>query len=137
MRRILLYASILALAVGVIGAVIGYAVSGTPGIIGAVIGAAIALIFPGITAASILFANRYSRSPQFIGIFFGVVMGGWLLKFIAFLAVVFLLRDQGWLNTQVLFLTMVVAVIGSLTIDVLVVARSRISVVSDLHPSRR
>lgn len=137
LRRILILASIFAGIVAVVAAVIGFVVSGGEGVAGALVGAVLALLFSGVTAASILFANRFHRSEQYLAIFFGVVLGGWIVKFVLFLVAAFVLRDQPWLDPTVLFLTMVVSVIGSLVIDVVVIGRSRIPVVSDLPPSRQ
>jgi hypothetical protein len=92
-----------------------------------------AVVFMGITAASILLANRFASSDVFVGAFFGIVLGGWLLKFIVFIVLVVLLRDAAWLNTTVLFLSLVAGVIASLVVDVLVVAKSRIPYASDVE----
>ncbi|MCU1438048.1 MAG: hypothetical protein JWP66_1135 [Naasia sp.] len=136
MRRILAWEAIVALVAAVGGAAIGWVVSGPEGLAGALIGAAMALFFLGVTAASILVANRSAGTDAFVAAFFGIVLGGWLLKFVVFLALVFLLKDQPWLDTTVLFLTIVAVVLGSLVVDVLVVARSRVPVVSDLPANR-
>jgi hypothetical protein len=48
-----------------------------------------------------------------------------------------LLRDQPWVDTKVLFLTLIVGIVGSLVVDVVVVSRTRIPTVSDLPPERR
>ena len=135
-RRILAYEAGVALVAAVAGAAIGAAVSGMPGLAGALVGAAMALLFLGVTAGSILLANRFAGTDAFLPAFFGIVLGGWLLKFVVFLALVFLLKDAAWLDTTVLFLTIVAVVIGSLAVDVLVVARSRVPVVSDLPADR-
>jgi hypothetical protein len=90
-----------------------------------------AAVFMGITAASILLANRFASSEVFVGAFFGIVLGGWLLKFILFIVLVVMLRDADWLNPVVLFVSIVAGVIGSLVVDVLVVARSRLPYASD------
>jgi hypothetical protein len=87
----------------------------------------------GITAASILFANRFASSDVFVGAFFGIVLGGWLLKFIVFIVLVVVLRDADWLNPTVLFLSLVAGVIASLVVDVLVVAKSRMPYASDVE----
>ena len=97
----------------------------------ALLGTLIAVVFMGITAASILLANRFAGSDLFVGAFFGIVLGGWLLKFILFIVLVVLLRDAEWLDPVVLFLAIVAGVIGSLVVDVLVVARSRLPYASD------
>ena len=51
---------------------------------------------------------------------------------VVFIVLIVLLKDQPWIQTQVLFLTVVVAVIGTLVVDVVVIARSRMPYVSDI-----
>ncbi|WP_210508674.1 hypothetical protein [Naasia sp. SYSU D00057] len=137
MRRALVGGGILAVAVAVVGAPIGYAVSGGPGLVGALLGAAMAFVFLGATAGSILLANRFAGSDAYPAIFFGVVMGSFVLKLVVFLVLAVVLRDQTWLDARVLFLTLVIGIIGSLVVDVLVVSRTRVPIVSDLPPDRR
>ena len=62
---------------------------------------------------------------------FGIAVA-WLLKFVLFLVLVFLLRDQPWIHPQVLFFSIVAGVIGTLVVDVVVVAKSRMPYVSDI-----
>jgi len=69
---------------------------------------------------------------MFVGAFFGIVLGGWLLKFIVFLVVVIVLKDQSWINPVVLFLSLIAGVIGSLVVDVMVMLKSRMPYVSDV-----
>ena len=137
MRRALLGGGILAVAVGVVGAPIGYAVSGNPGLLGALLGAVMAFVFLGTTAGSILLANRFAGSDAYLGLFFGIVMGSFVLKLVLFLVLAVVLRDQTWLDARVLFITLVVGIIGSLVVDVLVVSRTRVPTVSDLPADRR
>lgn len=127
LKKVLLYGAILAVAIAVIGSILGYITVGPVGISSALIGTAMAVVFLAITAVSILVAGKYS-----LGAFFGIVMGAWLLKFVLFLVLIFILRDQPWLNPQVMFLSIVAAVVGTLAVDVVVVARSRMSYVSDI-----
>lgn len=131
LRRVLRYTAVLTLVIAVAAAAIGYLVAGGNGLLSGLLGAAMTLVFLGITAASIVFANRFAGSDLFVPAFFGIVLGGWVLKFIVFLVLVFLLKDQPFVDTTVLFLTVVVSVLGSLAVDVLVVARSRMPYVSD------
>ncbi|MEO7348827.1 MAG: hypothetical protein ABIW32_03045 [Terrimesophilobacter sp.] len=131
-QRILKWGGILAIAIAVIGGATGFLTAGTPGLVSALIGTAMSVLFMGITAASILVALRVSRDPGAIGVFFGIVMGGWILKFVVFLVIVFALKGQPWLESTVLFLTIVAGVLGSLVIDVVVVAKSRMGHVSDI-----
>jgi hypothetical protein len=130
--RILAYGSLLALAIAVIGCIVGGLTVGVPGVLGALIGTAVALVFTGLTAASILIALRVSGGQLISGAFFGIVLGGWLLKFIVFLVVLIVLRDATWVNTLMMFASLVVGVVGSLVVDVVVVTRSRVPYVSEI-----
>lgn len=106
---------------------IGYFVSQTPGVIGGALGAFIAGALSCVTIGSILFANqRFIQSPNFVVIFFGIVAGGWLLKLIAFIVAVVLLRGQTWLDPKILFFGLVAGIVVSLVIDTLVVAKGRL-----------
>ncbi|GAA4368181.1 hypothetical protein [Agromyces bauzanensis] len=133
LRRALAWGVVLAGVVLVVSGILGLVFAGTEGLVSALVGTLMAVVFMGITAASILFANRFASSDLFVGAFFGIVLGGWLLKFIVFIALVVLLRDADWLNPTVLFLSLVAGVIASLVVDVLVVARSRLSYASDVE----
>ncbi len=133
LRRALGWGAALAGVVLVVSAVLGLVFAGGEGLVSALVGTLMAVVFMGITAASILFANRFAGSDLFVGAFFGIVLGGWLLKFIVFIVLVVLLRDAAWLNPTVLFLSLVAGVIASLVVDVLVVAKSRIPYASDVE----
>ena len=135
MKRILAYGGVLAAVIAVVGSVVGYLVAGGRGVASALIGTAIALVFLGITTASVMIATRVSKGDLLNVTFFGIVMGAWLLKFVLFLVVVFLLRGQPWIQPIVLFLSLIVAVLGTLVVDVVVIARSRQPYVSDLPES--
>jgi hypothetical protein len=132
LRRILVYGGILAGGIAVVGAVIGGLVAGGSGVVSALIGTAMAVVFMGITAGSILVANRFAGTSAAIGAFFGIVMGGWLVKFVVFLVLVVLLKDQPWIQPVVLFLSIIAGVVGSLLVDVFVLMRSRMAYASDV-----
>lgn len=131
LRRALLWGACVGLAITVVGAVVGLLVSGPAGLAGGAIGGVIAILFPGMSAASILIANRFSASPVYTAVFFAIVLGGWILKFIVFIVLVMILRGQPWLDPVVLFVTLVAAILASLVVDVVVVARTRLPYVSD------
>ncbi|MEV1130827.1 hypothetical protein [Agromyces sp. NPDC049794] len=133
LRRALLWGAALAAVVLVVSGILGLVFAGTEGLVSALIGTLMAAVFMGITAASILFANRFASSDVFVGAFFGIVLGGWLLKFIVFIVLVVLLRGADWLNPTVLFLSLVAGVIASLVVDVLVVTKSRMPYASDVR----
>lgn len=131
-RASLKWGGLLSLALAVIGGTLGYLVDGNRGLISALIGTAMAVVFLGITAASILFANRWFGTDLFVPIFFGVVMGGWLVKFVLFLVLAVVLREQPWINTTVLFLSVIAGVVVSLVVDVIIVSKSRMPYASDV-----
>ncbi|WP_022893142.1 hypothetical protein [Agromyces subbeticus] len=133
LRRALAWGAVLAGVILVVSAVLGFVFAGVPGLLGGLIGTLMAVVFMGITAASILAANRFASSDLFVGAFFGIVLGGWILKFIVFIVLVVVLRDAEWLNPTVLFLSLVAGVLASLVVDVLVVAKSRLPYVSDVE----
>lgn len=131
LRRALLWGGVLAAVIAVVGGVLGFVFAGTEGLVSALLGTLIAVLFMGLTVGSILLANRFAGSDVFVGAFFGIVLGGWLLKFILFIVLVVALRGAEWLDPVVLFLSIVAGVIGSLVVDVLVVAKSRLPYASD------
>lgn len=132
LRRILVYGGFLALGIGVVGAIVGGLVAGGPGVVSALVGTVMAVVFMGITAGSILLANRFAGSEAAVGAFFAIVLGGWLVKFVVFLVIVVLIKDQPWINPVVLFLSIIAGVIGSLIVDAVVVMKSRMTYVSDV-----
>ncbi|AGW42019.1 hypothetical protein O159_20240 [Leifsonia xyli subsp. cynodontis DSM 46306] len=131
LRAILRYGLLLAAVIAVFGMALGGIGAGWIGVTSALIGTAMAAVFLSVTALSILIANRFIASDLFVGLFFGIVLGGWIVKFVLFLVLAIVLRDQPWIDPVVLFLSLIAGVIGSLAIDVVVVARSRIPYVSD------
>lgn len=131
LKRALLWGGLLAAVILVVAGVLGLVFAGVEGLVSAIVGTLMAVVFMAITAASILLANRFSGSDVFVGAFFGIVLGGWLLKFVLFIVLVVVLRDAPWLNGTVLFLSIVAGVIASLVVDVLVVAKSRLPYASD------
>ncbi|OJX74869.1 MULTISPECIES: hypothetical protein [unclassified Leifsonia] len=132
LKDVLKYGLILALAIAIVGALLGGVFAGWIGVTSALIGTVIAAVFLSITALSILIANRFIGSDLFVGLFFGIVLGGWIVKFVLFLVLAILLRDQPWINPTVLFLSLIAGVIGSLVVDMIVVFRSRVPYVSDV-----
>jgi hypothetical protein len=137
LKNTLLYGGVLAVAIAVIGSVVGFLIDGSVGLVSALVGAAMAFVFLGVTAGSILLANRIANSDFLNPLFFITVLGGWLVKFAVFLVLLFILKDQPWINNVILLLTVIVGVVGSLTVDVIVIARSRQPYVDvELPPSR-
>ena len=110
---------------------VGWWIAGGPGLVGGVLGALFAGLFLGLTIGSIAFANRFIGSELYVPLFFGIVVGGWVLKFVAFIVAAVLLRDQPWLEPKILFFSLVAGVIVSLVIDAFIMTKSRLLYVSD------
>ncbi|WP_083586905.1 hypothetical protein [Agrococcus sp. Marseille-P2731] len=125
MQRILLWGGMLAAAVAIVGGVVGWFLAEGAGVASALVGTALAIVFCMLTAGSIVLALKVSKGEMVSGAFFGVVLGGWLLKFALFIVLVFVLGEQDWLHRGVAFGSLLVAVIGSLVIDCVVIATSR------------
>jgi hypothetical protein len=119
--NILKQGALLILVIAALGGLIGFLVASVNGLLSALVGAAMALVFVSMTAASVWFGGRLS-----LGGFFGVVLGGWIVKLVGFIVLVAILRDAEFIVGPVLFGSVVTSILGSLTLDALVVTRSRI-----------
>jgi hypothetical protein len=107
-----------------LGSLAGFFVESVNGVISALIGAGLAFAFGALTLVSMLIGKRLSLAG-----FFGVVMGGWLVKLIGFALLARSLQGAEFINGPVLFLTLVAAILGSLVIDSIAVLSARIPVV--------
>lgn len=125
-RKVLLWSAWVALAVAVVGAIVGYLLIGTNGIWSALVAAAIAFGFAGVTVLVLILAARLD-----VMWFFGLVLGSWLVKLVVFLLVLMAVKDQPWIHPVVLWACLVAAVIGQLAVDVVCVLRARMPYVSD------
>ena len=131
LRTTLVWSAGVTAVLAVAAAVIGFLVAGTTGLWSALLGVLIAAVFLAITALSILIANRWYGDDLYVPIFFGIVLGGWILKFVVFIVALLLLRGQPWLDPTVFFVAVVVSVLASLVVDVVVLTRMRVPHVSD------
>ena len=122
------------LAVG--GAVVGYLVSGVPGLVSGLLGAAMWLVFLALTAISIQVAISVTKHDPGSPVFFAIVLGSWLLKLVLFVLLSVWLRSQPWLDPTVFFVTVIIAVIGSLVFDVIAFQRARVPYVGDVELPR-
>ncbi|WP_309067573.1 hypothetical protein [Microbacterium sp.] len=125
LRTALVWGAIATVVIAVVGGGIGYAIAGVDGLFSAFAGAAIAAVFMLLTAVSILVANRWFGDQLYVPIFFGIVLGGWLLKLVLFIVALLILRGQPWIVPGVFFVALVVSVVASLAIDGIAMFRSR------------
>lgn len=134
-RTTLLWSALATAVLAVAGVIVGYAVAGMSGLWSALVAILLAAVFLGLTSVTILIANRWHGDPLYVPIFFGAVMGGWIIKFVVFIVVLLALRGASWLNGTVFFVALVVSVVVSLVIDVLVMVKMRIPVVDTTLPT--
>jgi len=113
--------ALLVISVAVICSIIGFLVVGVDGLWTALIGSVIALVFTSLTVLSVLFGARLP-----LGGFYGLVLGGWLLKIVLFAVLLAALQRMDFIHGPTLFFAIVLSVLGSLGIDSWVVLRSRI-----------
>lgn len=132
LRTTLLWSAIVTAALVVIGGIVGYLVAGPDGLWSALAGVLLAAVFLSITGLSILIANRWYGDPLYVPLFFGIVLGGWILKLVVFVVLMIVLRGQPWVQPTVFFVAVVAGVVSALAIDVIVIARMRIPHVSDV-----
>ncbi|HEY5221770.1 MAG TPA: hypothetical protein VIJ18_01790 [Microbacteriaceae bacterium] len=132
LARALRDGGIFALVVAVVAGAIGMLTAGLPGLYGGLLGAATAAAFLGLTAGSMLVAGRVTKGDQTTPVFFGIVMGTWVLKLVLFIVLLLWLGRQNWLDGPVFFFAVIAAVIGSLVIDCVAFIRGRVPYVSDV-----
>jgi len=124
--RVLSLGSALIGAIAIIGGLLGFLVAGGAGLTSALIGASLTLVFVTLTAASVWLGGKLP-----LGGFFGVVLGGWLIKIVGFAFVIAALKGAEFINGPVLFFTLVAAILGTLAVDSVLVLKARIPVIGD------
>ena len=125
MLRVLKLGSLLVLGITLLGSGIGFLVAGQSGVLAAITGGGAAFVFTALTALSLLLGSKLG-----LGGFLGVVLGGWLIKMVLFLALFSALTRADWLTFEsrpVVFFTVVAAVIGGLVLDTLIVTKARLA----------
>jgi hypothetical protein len=112
--------------IALLGGGLGLIFAGVNGLISGLIGAALALLFSSLTALSVRLGGKLS-----LGGFFGVVLGGWIVKLVGFVVLIALLKGAAFIAGPVLFFTLVASILGTLVIDSRIVLQSRITVGTD------
>ena len=115
---------ILVAALAVLGSVVGYLVAGAPGVWGALLGAGIAALFMlGTVVTMMLTADK----PLPVATAAGV--GGWIVKMVILFVVLLLVKDRDFYSPGVFFIVLVLAIVGSLGIEMAAVLRARVPTV--------
>ena len=131
-KRALLAGVVVTSIIAIVAATAGALISDLAGMLGAFVGAARGFALLVLTPLSIMWGFKLGKGDVLSPGFFSAVLGTWLLKFVVFLAAVFWLGDQEWLDRTILFVTIVASVIATLVTDLVVVAKSRMPYVSDV-----
>lgn len=129
-QRVLQLGSSATGAIALIGALIGYLVAQTNGMVSALIGAAVCFVFMALTALSVWFGSRLSLAG-----FFGLVLGGWLLKLLIFFVLMALLRRADFIDGPVFFFTLVAAILAELAVSSVVFLNARVPIVPSSEKS--
>lgn len=132
LRKTLVWTALAAVGLAVLGGGIGLLVAGTDGLWSGLAGVALAVIFLALTPLSILIANRWYGREMFATVFFGIVMGGWLLKLVLFIVAIVIIREQSWVVPMVIFLSLVAGIVVSLVIDAVAFSTMRVPYASDV-----
>ena len=119
-KRALALSAILMVIIGVFGSGIGFLFAAMAGVYSALVGAAVSALFSALTILSIWLGARLP-----LGGFYGLVLGGWLVKVLLFAVTLGLLRDADFISGPVFFFAVVTTVLGGLAIDSWVVLKGR------------
>ena len=124
-KMVLIQGGLLVATIAVVGGLLGWFLVGAGGLASALIGAGLTLVFNSFTAISVWLGAKLP-----LGGFFGLVLGGWVLKLIGFVAIIALLRGAEFIHGPTFFFTLIASILGTLAIDSVAVLRSRIPVVN-------
>lgn len=130
-RQIRRWSLAVAVIVALVGSLVGGLLVGMPGVWSALIGAAIAVGFSLVTLVTVSMAGRIE--PTWL---FALILGGWLVKFVLFIAVLALLREQPFVHPVALWASMVAAILGTTIVDAVVIMRARIPVTERGHAAK-
>jgi hypothetical protein len=136
LRTALVWGGVVGAVVIAAAAVIGAIVAGGAGAASGALGGAVGAVFPALTAVSILVANRWYGNPAWLQIFFGIVLGGWVLKFIVVIVAFVVLLRVDWVVPFAFYFSLVAAAIASIIVDLVVLRRMRLPGVSDIELPR-
>ena len=131
-RLILRRLTILVVVLAAGGGVVGHLLAGPPGLWGALMGAGVAALFMiGTVGTMLVTADKSIYAASAAG------MGGWLVKIVLLFVALLLIRDKGFYSPEAFFVVLVLAVLGSMAIEVGAILRARIPTVEAPAPAPR
>ena len=135
-RRALFWGVVSTTIVVIVASVVGALVAELSGMLAALVGGAIGFVLLALTPLSIMWGFKAGGGSVLAPGFFAVVLGVWMVKFIAFVALIFLVGDIAALHRETLFLTIVASLLVALVSDLVVVVRSRMPYVDVELPTQ-
>jgi len=135
-RRALFWGVVSTAIVVIVASVVGALVAELSGMLAALVGGAIGFVLLALTPLSIMWGFKAGGGSVLAPGFFAVVLGVWMVKFIAFVALIFLVGDIAALHRETLFLTIVASLLVALVSDLVVVVRSRMPYVDVELPTQ-
>ena len=135
-RRALFWGVVSTAIVVIVASVVGALVAEFSGMLAALVGGAIGFVLLALTPLSIMWGFKAGGGSVLAPGFFAVVLGVWMVKFIAFVALIFLVGDIAALHRETLFLTIVASLLVALVSDLVVVVRSRMPYVDVELPTQ-
>jgi hypothetical protein len=132
MTAVLKYGSAGSLAALVLAAGIGWLADGSAGLWGGILGIAIPVGFFSITVIVALLTLRVR--PEIFG---AAILGSWILKLIALIAVLALLSGADFYNKTVFFIAFLVGTIGYLVGEAVIVMKTRVPYIEPETPQSR
>ncbi len=119
------WGAVFAAALAVLAGGVGLLAAGLPGLWGGLLGSGLAFLFLALTAGSMLLGRSLTVGDPNSPVFYGIVLGTSFVKLLVFFVFMYWLRGQPWFDAWVFFVTVIVAVLGSLVIDGLAFVRTR------------
>lgn len=128
-RTVLRQMALLLAVLGVGSCVVGYLVAGMPGLWGGVLGTALVAFFT-LTTAVVMVAT--ADRPLYMAS--AALVGSWLAKVVVVFVVLLIVRGRDFYDPVVFFATLVLAILGSVAIEMSAALRAR---VPNVDPSAR
>ena len=129
----LVWSAVITGILAVVGARHRLLVAGSTGLVSALVGVVLAGLFLGMTALIILIAGRMPPGPTQIPTFFGIVLGGWVIKLVVFIVALCCCAGSRGSSRSCSSSACWSSVIASLVVDIVVMAQraSRTSATSN------
>ena len=124
--RALRLSGALALTIALLGSGIGALVFGLPGVYSALIGSGVSALFGITTILSIRFGSKLG-----LGGFYGLVLGGWLIKILLFAMLLASLQSATFISGPMFFFSVVASVLGGLAIDSYLVLSAKLPAIEN------